>query len=486
MVMRRYRRSFWRRHARRILITLAAIALLDLFVLLNRYKTFQSNLTSSTVHSVSELPALARNQKILICAQFWTGAKILVQHWNDDLLALIETLGRDNVYVSIYESGSFDNTEDVLRQLDARLGELGIHHRVVLDPTTHADEVAAVHDENTPGWIHTPRSGELMELRRIPYLAKLRNKVLEPLTDQTVLDVMFHDDGRNSRPQFDKILFLNDVHFRPSDVLTLLSTNSGSYTAACALDFQLPPRYYDTFVLRDEKGYTTATDYFPYFRTSAARKKITSGLPVPVTSCWNGMIAMDAAPFYADQNAARGDMHQPVRYRGTPDTLGAKSVEGSECCLVHADLLGSGQADQGIWVNPAVRVGYSRAAYDAVHDTSVSATWMSANEYIMSIYHNRVQRLLTLNGASPFSAEWAERRAVQSRLEAWREEGRLLGEERVEPGEYCLVHEMHTLIWNGWAHVWEKGWEGEGRRNRPLETVEWGGGWSPSGTSVPA
>ena len=199
MVMRRYRRSFWRRHARKILITLAAIALLDLFVLLNRYKTFQSNLTSSTVHSVSELPALARNQKILICAQFWTGAKILVQHWNDDLLALIETLGRDNVYVSIYESGSFDNTEDVLRQLDARLGELGIHHRVVLDPTTHADEVAAVHDENTPGWIHTPRSGELMELRRIPYLAKLRNKVLEPLTDQTVLNKMFHDDMHDSK-----------------------------------------------------------------------------------------------------------------------------------------------------------------------------------------------------------------------------------------------------------------------------------------------
>ena len=484
--MRRYRRSFWRRRARLILTTLAAIALLDLFVLLNRYKIFQSNLTSSTVHSVSEFPALARNQKILICAQFWTNAKVLVENWNDDLLALIETLGRDNVYLSIYESGSFDNTEDILRQLDTRLGQVQVHRRIVLDPTTHADEVSAKHDENTPGWIHTPRSGTLTELRRIPYLAKLRNKVLEPLTDQKVLDLMFHDElhdvnvGHNSQPQFDKILFLNDVHFRPSDVLTLLSTNSGSYTAACALDFQLPPRYYDTFVLRDEKGYNTVTEYFPYFRTSAARKKITSGLPVPVTSCWNGMIVMDAAPFYPDESLstnsdANAPIHQPVRYRGTPDTLGAKSVEGSECCLVHADMFANGQADQGIWVNPAVRVGYSRAAYDAVHDTSVNSHWMSPNEYITSIYHNRLQRLLTLNGASPFSAEWAERRAVQSRLTAWRDEGRLLGENRVEPGEYCLVHEMHTLIWNGWAHVWEKGWEGEGRKNRPLER-ELGGG----------
>jgi hypothetical protein len=47
------------------------------------------------------------------------------------------------------------------------------------------------------GWIYTSR--EKLELRRIPYLARMRNKVLEPL--------------ENGNVTFDRVLFLNDVVF---------------------------------------------------------------------------------------------------------------------------------------------------------------------------------------------------------------------------------------------------------------------------------
>lgn len=429
MFFRAYRRSRLRRYARAAIIVFGIIVFLDLLSLLNSYKTFQHNLNSAIVESTSQLPSHVRDQKILICAQFWTSAQVLATHWNDDLIALLRALGTDNVYLSIYESGSLDNTKDFLQQLDAVLGGMNVKRRIILDPTTHADEISKPHNENTPGWIHTPRSGDEMELRRIPYLARLRNKVLEPLNDGS------------TGMTFDKILFLNDVHFTPSDVLTLLATHGGYYTAACALDFMMPPRYYDTFVLRDDFGLPSQTEFFPFFRSRTSRRSISAGLPIKVQSCWNGMLVMDAAPFMSSPGSSEG-----ITYRGVDDSLAVKHIEGSECCLVHADLIASGAADAGIWVNPAVRVGYNRPAYEGVHDQEGNG-WMSPSEYVYGFYYNRYKRWT--------SSDWSERRRVRKRVEAWKAEGRKLGEKRSEVGLYCLVNQMHTLIWNGWAHVWE-------------------------------
>ena len=85
-------------------------------------------------------------------------------------------------------------------------------------------------------------------MKRIAFLAEVRNRALRPLE----ADPPVH---------FDKVLFLNDVMFNPVDAIQLLlSTNvdaSGraQYGAVCAVDFINPFKFYDRFTTRDFEGY---------------------------------------------------------------------------------------------------------------------------------------------------------------------------------------------------------------------------------------
>lgn len=112
------------------------------------------------------------------------------------MLDLVEYFGADNVYVSIYESGSWDDSKGALRALDSDLEKKGVKRTIKLDETTHKIELEKPF---TTGWIETPKHRK--ELRRIPYLSTLRNLSLKPL-QHLAEDV-----------KFDKVLFLNDVVF---------------------------------------------------------------------------------------------------------------------------------------------------------------------------------------------------------------------------------------------------------------------------------
>ena len=109
----------------------------------------------------------------------------------------------ENVYFSLYESGSWDNTKGALWELDERLEKLGVERRVVLEETTHVDEISRTPRIEEEGWIVTPRGKK--ELRRIPFLARARNRVLEPLFELQA--------GGGQNGSFDRLLFLNDVIF---------------------------------------------------------------------------------------------------------------------------------------------------------------------------------------------------------------------------------------------------------------------------------
>ena len=137
-------------------------------------------------------------QKIFIASIHWNNEKILRSHWIPSVLGLVDHFGKDNVYVSVQESGSWDNSKGALRELDKALEQAGVRKRIILDETTHEDEIKKSPAES--GWIQTSRGAK--ELRRVPYLAKLRNLVLAPL--QELAEAGEH---------FDKILFLNDVVF---------------------------------------------------------------------------------------------------------------------------------------------------------------------------------------------------------------------------------------------------------------------------------
>lgn len=155
----------------------------------------QSTSTSSTTSE--NRPPRAR-ERLFIASMHWNNERILRSHWNEAVVQLAQKWGPENIFVSIYESGSWDNSKGALRDLDSRLDRLGVPRNITLSATTHRDEVSGSPADN--GWVDT--SWGKRELRRIPYLARLRNLTLRPLEDLMKQGVVF-----------DKVLFLNDVVF---------------------------------------------------------------------------------------------------------------------------------------------------------------------------------------------------------------------------------------------------------------------------------
>ncbi|KAG9193932.1 hypothetical protein G6011_03967 [Alternaria panax] len=189
-----------------------------------------------------------RSERVYIASIHWNNEKILRSHWNDAVIALADALGRENVFITIYESGSWDDSKGALSELDTALAVRDIRRNIILSQTTHLDEISVT--ETGSGWIDTPRGRR--ELRRIPYLSRLRNWTLLPLQELA-----------RQGEQFDTVLFLNDVVFNADDVFRLLSTNDGDFAAACSLDFHHPPQLYDTFALRDAEGHEPLMQTWP-------------------------------------------------------------------------------------------------------------------------------------------------------------------------------------------------------------------------------
>ncbi|CAO2657582.1 Nn.00g037080.m01.CDS01 [Neocucurbitaria sp. VM-36] len=361
--------------------------------------------------ALSLLPPPRNEKRIYIAAQHWNSAQLLRSHWNTALSALVQELGIGNVFVSIYESGSYDDTKDALRELDATLEGLQVRKSIMLSDVSHADEVARQPTDH--GWIKT-LDGET-HLRRIPYLASIRNKVFEPLERLAA-----------GGEHFDMILFLNDIVFSSEDVLRLLDTNGGEYAAACSMDFSKPPQFYDTFALRDSSGHEALMQTWPYFRSYASRYAAQRFMPVPVASCWNGMVAMPIEPFLGDT---------ALRFRGIPDSLAASHLEASECCLIHADNPSS--ASKGVFLNLNVEVGYNGSSYDAIHSPDAV---MSPVQIFTAVWQNR---LLRWGSMSSF-----KRWVIYHRVKKWFEQT-----QEVERGEFCLVDETQVLYERGWKHV---------------------------------
>ncbi|KKY29119.1 putative polysaccharide export protein [Phaeomoniella chlamydospora] len=386
---------------------IVATTLLDLFRVRHAQSSYQLPEQDDDAH---------RGTRLFIAATHWNNEAVLRSRWNDAILEIAQYFGPKNVYVSIHESGSWDDTKGALRELEATLNEFGVGNTIVLDTTTHKDEVEKTPSADDTGWIDTSRGKK--ELRRIPYLAKIRNKALEPLVKMA---------AAHPPQKFDNILFLNDVYFSVPQVLDLLSTNNGHYAAVCALDFSRPPSYYDTFALRDSAGEEPMMPTWPYFRSSTSRSAMKLNTDVPVSSCWNGMVIMPVEPFY--------DKLNPLRFRGVNDKLAAYHLEASECCLIHSD--NPYTPSRGVWLNPRVRVGYNEAAYKMVKD----ANWLGSLDIVVGLWRNRILRWSTTS--------WFTKGTIRQRLKEYTKRN----PNNPETGTFCLINEMQVLVENGWAHV---------------------------------
>jgi hypothetical protein len=162
-----------------------ALNLLQIHLRLSRAETAEKQLSRGT-------------ERVYIASLHWNNEAVLRSHWNNAVVELAKTLGPENIFISVYESGSWDDSKGALRELDGRLERLGVPRNITLSETTHFDEISR--HPARQGWIKTPRGRT--ELRRIPYLARLRNLTLRPLEELL-------EQGKT----FDRILFLNDVVF---------------------------------------------------------------------------------------------------------------------------------------------------------------------------------------------------------------------------------------------------------------------------------
>ncbi|KAL4786455.1 cryptococcal mannosyltransferase 1-domain-containing protein [Aspergillus varians] len=332
-------------------------------------------------------------QRIFIASALWNKERTLPGQWNEAVAELANVFGSDNLFVSVYESGSSDGTKQVLHKLDKTLEATGMQ-RIIKTVSPSPDDEALM-------------SLNPADPRRISYISRLRNKSLKPLYDL-----------RDAGTFFDRILFLSDVVFTKEDVLALLNTNYGTYTAACSFDILKPPSDSDALALRDADGYERVMQKWPFFRSSRSREAVEMMLPVPVRSCWDGMVFMGTEAIYSSR---------PIQFRGVHDSLAAKHIVASESCLIHADNIISRR--RGVYLNPFVRVGHSIPAQSATYP---SGHWISTWEIFESIWENRLRRWFS----SPFFKGWSLRR----RVSAWKAEN----ENNSERGDFCLIDEAQT------------------------------------------
>lgn len=282
-----------------------------------------------------------RNEKVFIAASLYDrDGRLARGRWGMQLLALVDLLGEQNVFMSIYENDSGDEGRDGLRELEQRITS---RKSIVFEDHLDPKDLPSV---TIPG-------GE-KRIKRIEYLAQVRNKALKPLED-------------DPETRYDKLLYLNDILFDPLDALQLLfSTNANEdgvsqYRAACAVDFDNPFKFYDTYATRDLHGYSMGLPFYPWFSTAGngdSRNDVLQNKDaVRVRSCWGGMVAFDAKYF----QSPRPTSTTPVRFRAGGDLF----WEASECCLIHADIQDPQVnvdeiTDTGIYMNPYVRVAYDR------------------------------------------------------------------------------------------------------------------------------
>ncbi|KXN83805.1 Alpha-1,3-mannosyltransferase CMT1, partial [Leucoagaricus sp. SymC.cos] len=151
------------------------------------------------------------------------------------LFRVASILGYHNVFVSIYENGSSDQTKALLRIFDALTRSVGM--RVTIRTS-----------QRTRGQFN----------HRIEYLAEVRNSAFVPL----------HELRDSEGEYFDSIIFMNDILPCVDDLLELIwQSRKNNAGITCAADYMYheeigSPVFYDNWVARDING--TALENAPF------------------------------------------------------------------------------------------------------------------------------------------------------------------------------------------------------------------------------
>jgi len=280
-------------------------------------------------------------------------------------------INASNVYISVYESGSTDDTPKHLEELSHRLTEYGVPHHIVVNGelTQEPDNVG----------------------HRINSLTRIRHAPLQPMYDAAL---RYDDTDGKEGWRVDRVLFINDVFWCAEDAIRLMdegdggseedmeadaeeerviqnlpptrpsassrtSNSKGARARArdglelldpdqsptpfvrpshgsrrgypdvvCAMDYdghqQGGIAYYDHWVFRDRGGEHLGQHQFPFFPDSFDRAAYREARRMDVSMCWGGMASI------------RGDLFWQHRL-----TLRARteSCAASECGHIDIDVM---------------------------------------------------------------------------------------------------------------------------------------------------
>ncbi|GAA6025035.1 hypothetical protein JCM10207_008648 [Rhodosporidiobolus poonsookiae] len=324
----------------------------------------------SALQGIGSSPSHARSGPTFFALNLWNSGDVLPA-LSRTLLSVARFLGPDSVHISIFENGSTDNTTVALAHFAAALTALDIPHTIVSDP----------------------RKTDWKRVHRIAQLAEYRNVALAPLASAPY----------NTTTAPDDLVYINDVFVCPADVLELLFQRKvQDADAACAMDWRENGglakmwhggvKFYDNWVTRSLDGriLRARMDLLSEWRDGLkelweqpgeeySRARFEKGLPIPVYSCWNGMLAMTAEPFLTTGTAARYNsidtvdwspsdtwarrrpqkVSEPTRFRSGSDSPG--ECAGSECKTLARDFWTRGY-DRWLIV-PTVRTTYALSTY---------------------------------------------------------------------------------------------------------------------------
>lgn len=284
----------------------------------------------------------ARNASYFIAASFWNNEDIL-DSWTAQALQLIDALGRPNVYVSLTENDSDDNTASKLLHFGRELTRRHVAHSVNITM-----DLRGYPPENP--W-HSIK-------HRMGYMANLRNGALEPL-------------GRLNR-RFENVVILNDIVYHHTDILKLIAAVGGddvhasrakhstSHQApkpgkrrmACSIDMD-GATVYDTWVLRDRCG-RPVSGFWPFFTAEDDKRAVREERVLPVGTCWNGIVVLDGDMLLEPPlRSKRADWDaDTLRFQQPPECI------VSECALLPLSITNT-TGGAPIVMDPSVIVGYS-------------------------------------------------------------------------------------------------------------------------------
>ena len=240
--------------------------------------------------------------------------------------------GPENIFLSVFESGSADKTKLILENF---MTNLLCNYEIVTSPIFL--NVKANH--------------------RIDFLAYVRNKAMTPFYRSSTSAGFYEQHLK-----YDSVIFLNDAYACANDVLELeyqrILNDAGIVGGMDYVHTYHFEMLYDTWVAKDVEGLNFLIkphDEIHYDEIS--KKRGSKQLPLQVTCLWNGMVSLNPLPFMNGYRFRRGHNRQPGQVE-------PGECASSECQTLCLDFIKMGLSR--IVMVPRVKLAYNWATYKAI------------------------------------------------------------------------------------------------------------------------